>query len=87
MRAKGMSLSATARVIGASVPTVSEWVKKGALSTERLTRFLSWRTSGRQSSVRGAVAAFAEQAKQACKEYKGLHKEREYAETSAGDSV
>ncbi len=28
MCAEGMSLSATARVIGASVPTVSEWVKK-----------------------------------------------------------
>ena len=31
MRAEGMSLSATARVIGASVPTVSEWVKKGGV--------------------------------------------------------
>ena len=29
MRAEGMSLSATARVVGASVPTVSKWVKKG----------------------------------------------------------
>ena len=28
MCAEGMSLSATARVMGASVPTVSEWVKK-----------------------------------------------------------
>ena len=28
MRAEGMSLSAAARVIGASAPTVSEWVKK-----------------------------------------------------------
>ena len=28
MRAEGMSLSATARVMGASVPTVSAWVKK-----------------------------------------------------------
>ena len=28
MRAEGMSLSATARVVGASVPTVSDWVKK-----------------------------------------------------------
>ena len=31
MRAEGMSLSAAARVIGASVPTVSEWVKKGGI--------------------------------------------------------
>ena len=29
MRAEGMCLSATARVVGASVPTVSNWVKKG----------------------------------------------------------
>ena len=28
MRAEGMSLSATARVMGASVTTVSKWVKK-----------------------------------------------------------
>ncbi len=28
MCAEGMSLSATARVMGASIPTVSEWVKK-----------------------------------------------------------
>ena len=28
MRAEGMSLSATARVMGASAPVVSEWVKK-----------------------------------------------------------
>ena len=31
MCAEGMSLSATARVMGASVPTVSEWVKKGGV--------------------------------------------------------
>ena len=29
MRAEGLSLSATARVMGASVTTVSEWGKKG----------------------------------------------------------
>ena len=29
MCAEGMSLSATARVVGASVTTVSKWVKKG----------------------------------------------------------
>ena len=28
MCAEGMSLSATARVMGASIPTVSKWVKK-----------------------------------------------------------
>ena len=31
MRAEGMSLSATPRVMGASVPTVSKWVKKGGI--------------------------------------------------------
>ena len=60
MRAEGMSLSATARVLGASAPTVSEWVKKGALATERLTRFMSWRTSGRRDSVRASIVAFDE---------------------------
>ena len=62
MRAEGMILSATARVIGASAPTVSEWVKKGAkkeaLAQERLTRFLSRRTSGRRSGVRASIVAF-----------------------------
>ena len=56
MRAVGMSLSATVRVMGAGAPTVSEWVKKGGLATERPTRFLEWRTSGRQDSVRGRVS-------------------------------
>ena len=40
MRAEGMSLSATARVMGASVPTVSEWVKKGGVG-ERASDALS----------------------------------------------
>ena len=40
MCAEGMSLSATARVIGASAPTVSEWVKKGG-SGERSSDALS----------------------------------------------
>ncbi len=31
MCAEGMSLSATARVMGASAPTVSEWGKKGGI--------------------------------------------------------
>ena len=31
MRAEGMRLSTTARVVGASVPTVSNWVKKGGI--------------------------------------------------------
>ena len=31
MRVEGMSLSATARVMGASVTTVSKWVKKGGV--------------------------------------------------------
>ena len=31
MRAEGMSLSATVRVVGASAPTVSMWVKKGSI--------------------------------------------------------
>ena len=31
MCAEGMSLSATARVMGASIPTVSKWVKKRGL--------------------------------------------------------
>ena len=39
---------------------VSEWIKKGALATERLTRFLSCRTSGRQSGVRVSIVAFDE---------------------------
>ena len=60
MRAEGMSLSATVRVMGASVPPVSEWVKKGALARERLTRFLAWRTSGRRDSVRVSIVAFDE---------------------------
>ena len=60
MRAEGMSLSASARAAGASVTTISEWVKKGALARERLTRFLAWRTSGRQDSVRASIVAFDE---------------------------
>ena len=36
MRAEGMSISATARVVGASVPTVSEWVKKGGIGERAL---------------------------------------------------
>ena len=31
MCAEGMRLSATARVVGASVPTVSNWVRKGCV--------------------------------------------------------
>ena len=31
MRAEVMSLLATVRLIGASVPTVSKWVKKGSV--------------------------------------------------------
>ncbi len=31
MRAEGVSLSATDRVMGASAPTVSKWVKKGGV--------------------------------------------------------
>ena len=55
MCAEGMSLSATARVMGASVPTVSKWVKKGVLARECLTRFLAWRASGRPGSVRASI--------------------------------
>ena len=56
MRAEGMILSATARVMGSSVPTVSKRVKKGDyLATERLTRFLAWRTSGRPGGVRWRI--------------------------------
>ena len=51
----GMNLSATGRVVGAHVTTVSAWGKKGALAAERLTQFLTWRTSGRQSSVRASI--------------------------------
>ena len=58
MRAEGMSLSAIVRVVGARLPTVSEWVKNVALASVRLTRFLSWRTSGRPSSVRASIVAF-----------------------------
>ena len=54
-------MSATARVMGASVTTVSKWVKKrGQWRTERLTRFLAWRTSGRPGGVRASVMAFDE---------------------------
>ena len=61
MRAEGMSLSATVRVIGTSMPTVSEWVKKrGIGGRARLTRFLAWRTGGRQDSVRASIVAFDE---------------------------
>ena len=31
MRAEGMSLSATALIAGARLPTVSEWIKKGSI--------------------------------------------------------
>ena len=56
MRAKGISLSATVRVAGASVcGAVGR-----ALATERLTRFLAWRTGVRQSGVRASIAAFDE---------------------------
>ena len=34
--------------------------KKGVLATERLTRFMSWRTSGRLSGVRASIVAFDE---------------------------
>ena len=60
MCAEGMSLSATARVMDASVTTVSEWGKKWTLASERLTRFLSWRTIGRPSGVRASIMAFDE---------------------------
>ena len=60
MCAEGMSLSVTARVMGAGVPTVNKWVKKGALATGRLTRFLEWRTSGRRDRVRASIMAFDE---------------------------
>ena len=58
MRPEGMNLSATVRVAGARLPTVSKWGKKGALAAERLTRFLAWRTSDSQDSVRASMAAF-----------------------------
>ncbi len=34
--------------------------KKGVPAVERLTRFLSWRASGRQDSVRASIVAFDE---------------------------
>ena len=52
MRAEGMSLSATVRVIGASVPTLSACGKKGALARESLTRFLAWRAVEERDGVR-----------------------------------
>ena len=60
MRVEGMRLPATARVAVARLPAVSKWGKKGALTTERLTRFLSWRTSGRPGSVCVSIMAFDE---------------------------
>ena len=60
MCAEGMSLSATARVVGASAPTVSNRGKKRALARERLRRFQAWRTSGRPGGVRASIMAFDE---------------------------
>ena len=40
MRAEGMGLSATAHVMGASIPAVSKWVKKGGVG-ERASDALS----------------------------------------------
>ena len=48
MRAEGMSLSATVRVMGASVLTVSEWVKKGGIG-ERASDAVSGVADKRQA--------------------------------------
>ena len=54
VRSEGMILSATARVASVRLLTVSKWGKKGALATERLTRFPEWQTK-RSSGQRPRV--------------------------------
>ena len=54
MRAEGMSLSAAVRVMGASVPTVSEWVKKGGVG-ERSSDAVSSVSDKRQAWRRPRV--------------------------------
>ena len=54
MLAEGMSLSATAKVMGASVTTVSKWVKKGGLG-DRASDAVSGVADKRKARVRPRV--------------------------------
>ena len=49
---EGASISAAARVVGASAASVSGWVKKGAIALERMRAMSAWRTSGRVADNR-----------------------------------
>ena len=60
MRAEGVRLSATARVMGASVPTVSNWGKKGGAGDRESDALSSVATSGRPGGVRASIVAFDE---------------------------
>ena len=54
MRIEGASISAAARVVGASVTAVSSWLKKDAIALERM------RASGRAEIIAASTIAFDE---------------------------
>ena len=57
MRIEGASISASARVVGASAASVSGWVKKGTIALERMRAMSAWRTSGRVSTIATSTIA------------------------------
>ena len=60
MRIEGASISAAARVVGASAASVSGWVKKGAIAFERMRAMSAWRASGRVATIVASTIALDE---------------------------
>ena len=57
MRIEGASISEAARVVGASVTSVSGWVKKGAVALERMR---AMGASGESETIAAFTIAFDE---------------------------
>ena len=57
---EGASISAAARVVGASATSVSGWVKRGAIALERMRAMSAWRTSGRVAPIVASTIALDE---------------------------
>ena len=57
---EGASISAAARVVGASATSVSGWVKKGEIALERMRAISAWRASGRVSTIVASTIALDE---------------------------
>ena len=60
MRIEDVSMSDAARVVGASVATLSRWLIKGRVALERMRAMSAWRTSGRVATIVASTIALDE---------------------------